>query len=85
MTEKELHKLKRGELLEMMLAQSREIDSLRAQLEEAKAELANKRINIEQSGSIAEASLKLTRIFEEAQKAADLYLENVRKMPQYEK
>ena len=45
----------------------------------AKAELADKRINIEQSGSIAEASLKLTRIFEEAQKAADLYLENVKK------
>ena len=76
--------LKKSELLEIMLAQSREIDSLRAQLEraqleEAKAELADKRINIEQSGSIAEASLKLTRIFEEAQKAADLYLENVKK------
>ena len=85
MTEKELLKLKKSELLEIMLAQSREIDSLRAQLEEAKAELVNKRINIEESGSIAEASLKLTRIFEEAQKAADLYLENVRKMPQYEK
>ena len=80
MTEKELLSLKKSELLEiMMLAQSREIDSLRAQLEEAKAELADKRINIEQSGSIAEASLKLTRIFEEAQKAADLYLENVKK------
>ena len=70
MTEKELLKLKK---------QSREIDSLRAQLEEAKAELADKRINIEESGSIAEASLKLTRIFEEAQKAADLYLENVKR------
>ena len=79
MTEKELLSLKKSELLEIMLAQSREIDSLRAQLEEAKAELADKRINIEQSGSIAEASLKLTRIFEEAQKAADLYLENVKK------
>ena len=79
MTEKELLKLKKSELLEIMLAQSREIDSLRAQLEEAKAELADKRINIEDSGSIAEASLKLTRIFEEAQKAADLYLENVKR------
>ena len=75
MTEKELLSLKKSELLEIMLAQSREIDSLRAQLEEAKAELADKRI----TGSIAEASLKLTRIFEEAQKAADLYLENVKK------
>ena len=32
MTEKELLKLKRAELLEIMLAQSREIDSLREEL-----------------------------------------------------
>ena len=80
MTEKELLSLKKSELLEIMRAQSREIDYLRAQLEEAKAELADKRINIEEAGSIAEASLKLTRIFEEAQKAADLYLDNVRRV-----
>ena len=79
MTEKELLKLKKSELLEIMLAQSKEIDSLRAQLEEANAELRDKRIAIEESGSIAEASLKLTKIFEEAQKAADLYLENVKR------
>ena len=80
MTEKELLSLKKSELLEIMLAQSREIVSLRALHEEAKAELADKRISIEESGSIAEASLKLTRIFEEAQKAADLYLDNVRRV-----
>ncbi|GAW37702.1 DNA repair ATPase, partial [Streptococcus suis] len=37
-----------------------------------------RRIMISQSGSIAEASMKLTNIFEEAQKAADLYLYNVK-------
>ena len=79
MTEKELLKLKKSELLEIMLAQSKEIDSLRAQLEEANAELRDKRIAIEESGSIAEASLTLTKIFEEAQKAADIYLENVKR------
>ena len=63
MTEKELLKLKKSELLEIMLAQSKEIDSLRAQLEGANAELRDKRIAIEESGSIAEASLKLTKIF----------------------
>ena len=42
-------------------------------------ELKNKRIDIQRSGSIAEASLKLTKIFEEAQKAADLYLSNIKK------
>lgn len=79
MTEKELLKLKRAELLEIMLAQSKEIDSLREQLAEAEEKLASRRIAIKESGSIAEASLKLTQIFEEAQKAADLYLDNVKK------
>ena len=76
---KELRKMKKTELLEIMLAQSREIDSLRAQLAEANARLEERRIAIEESGSIAEASLKLTKVFEEAQKAADLYVENVKR------
>lgn len=79
MTEKELLSLKKSELLEIMLAQSREIDSLREQLAEANARLEERRIAIEESGSIAEASLKLTKVFEEAQKAADLYVENMKR------
>ena len=79
MNEKDFRKLKRVELYEIMLAQAEEIDDLRAQLAAAKKELKNKRIDIQRSGSIAEASLKLTKIFEEAQKAADLYLCNIKK------
>ena len=79
MNEKDFRKLKRVELYEIMLAQAEEIDDLRAQLAAAKKELENKRIDIQRSGSIAEASLKLTKIFEEAQKAADLYLSNIKK------
>ena len=84
MTEKELLKLKKSELLEIMLAQSKEIDSLREQLAEAEEKLASRRIAIKESGSIAEASLKLTQIFEEAQKAADLYVENVKRRARME-
>ena len=79
MNEKDFRKLKRVELYEIMLAQAEEIDDLRNQLTAAKKELQNKRIDIQRSGSIAEASLKLTKIFEEAQKAADLYLFNIKK------
>ncbi len=79
MTEKELLKLKRSELLEIMLAQSREIDSLREELEATKKKLEDKRIKIKEAGSIADASLQLTKIFEEAQKAADMYVMNVRR------
>ena len=84
MTEKELLKLKKSELLEIMLAQSKEIDSLREQLAEAEEKLASRRIAIKESGSIAEASLKLTQIFEEAQKAADLYVDNVKRRARME-
>lgn len=79
MNEKDFRKLKRVELYEIMLAQAEEIDDLRNQLTAAKKELENKRIDIQQSGSIAEASLKLTKVFEEAQKAADLYLSNIKR------
>ena len=40
MTEKELLKLKRSEMLEIMLAQSQEIDNLRKERDELKARLA---------------------------------------------
>ena len=78
MTEKELLKLKKSELLEIMLAQSKEIDKLRAKLAKVQAQLADRSIAIKESGSIAEASLKLNKVFEEAQKAADQYVENVK-------
>ena len=79
MTEKELLKLKRSEMLEIMLAQSREIDRLREGLEEAKAKVEDREIRLRESGSIAEASLRLTNIFEEAQKAVDIYVENMKR------
>lgn len=85
MTEKELLKLKRPEMLEIMLAQSREIERLRQELAETKRELEDRRIKVRKAGSLAEASLQLTNIFEEAQKAADLYVDNVkRKANQWE-
>ena len=79
MTEKELLKLKRSEMLEIMLAQSREIDSLREQLEEANAKVEDRELRLKDCGSIAEASLRLTNIFTEAQKAVDLYVENIKR------
>ena len=73
MNKKELRKLKRTDLFEIMLAQSEEIDRLRAELATLKKQLEDKRILLEKRGTLAEASLALTNIFEEAQKAADLY------------
>ena len=39
MTEKELRKLNRAELLEMLIAQSKEVEELRAQVSELKKKL----------------------------------------------
>ncbi len=80
MKERDLNKLKRSELLELMLAQSQEIDELRAELEQTREALKRREIAIAEAGNIAEAALRLNRVFEQAQAAADQYLENVRRI-----
>lgn len=76
MAGKDLRKLSKTELLELLIEQGRENLALKAQLEKAEAELAQRRISIEESGSLAEAALKLSGVFEAAQRAIDLYREN---------
>lgn len=82
MTEKELRRLSRAELLEMLLAQTEENRKLRARLETAEKTLADRRIVMERAGSMAEAALKLNGVFESADKAARQYLENIQRMAQ---
>ncbi|MDD6411153.1 MAG: DNA repair protein [Oliverpabstia intestinalis] len=72
-----LKKLSRQDLLEMLLESERYVKQLEEELEEARKQLDDRRIMIENSGSIAEAALKLNGIFEAAQAAADQYLENL--------
>ena len=78
MTEKELKKLNRSELLEILVAQGEKIETLEQQLADAQKALQDRRIEISSCGSIAEAALKLNRIFEDAESAAAQYLESVR-------
>ena len=80
MTEKELHKLKRSELLEIMLEQSKEITRLRKELFLAEQKLKKREIALREVGSIAEASLSLSNVFAQAQEAADIYLDNVKRI-----
>ena len=76
--EVDLSKLKKKELLEIMLRQGEEIDTLRAQVADLQAQLDERIFKIYKAGSIAEASLQVTKIFEEAEEAAKIYLENIR-------
>ena len=77
MTDSELKKLNRRELLEVMVNLSRENDRLREQLQEMEKKLSDRQMKIDQAGSIAEASLQINQVFESAQKAAEQYLENI--------
>ena len=78
MTEKELRRLSRMDLLEMLLEQSKEVERLQTELETVKKQLNDRRIMEQEAGSIAEAALRLNKVFEAAQQAADQYLENIR-------
>ena len=78
MTDKELRRLSRAELLEMFLEQMEKNEKLKRRLAEAQAELENRRIIIDESGTLAEASLRLNGVFEAADRAARQYLENIK-------
>ena len=79
MTDKELRKLHREDLLQILIGQQRQIDDLTAALEESEAALNDRRIDLEESGSVAEAALRLSGVFDSAQQAADRYAEEMRR------
>ena len=80
MTDKELRRLSRRELLQMLLEQTSEVERLQAELDKTRAELDDRAIMLESCGNIAEASLKINHVFEAAQQAAEQYLINVRRI-----
>lgn len=77
MTDKELKRLRRGELLELLVEQGRQLERLERELAEARAALADREIAIQKSGTLAEAALKLNGVFEAADAAVMQYLENL--------
>lgn len=80
MTDKELKRLSRVELLELLLAQMEENEKLSRQLQKAQIALENRKIEIENAGTMAEAALRLNGVFEAADQAAKQYLENIQCM-----
>lgn len=78
MTDKELRKLSRYDLVELLLAATKENDEMKKQMAWMDAQLQDKNLKIQNAGSIAEASLQLNGIFQAAQNAADQYLLNLK-------
>ncbi|MBO5384135.1 MAG: hypothetical protein J6A30_07535 [Ruminococcus sp.] len=75
---KDLKRLKRSELLELMLQQQKEVEELKEENIRLNKKLAEKKIRISESGNLADVAVKITKILEETQKVADIYLEGIR-------
>ena len=78
MTERELRRLSRTDLLELLLVQRRENEQLRCLLDQALEQLDDRTIQINIAGSIAEASLQLSGIFTAAQDSCQSYVDNIK-------
>ena len=78
MNGREIRKFSRKELLELIIKQEKENEELRARLDACEQKLADRQIRIESAGTLAEAALALNGVFEAADEAARLYLENIK-------
>lgn len=76
----DLKKLSRAELLELLIELTEENEKLRSQLRDTENKLLDKRLICENTGTLAEAVLKLNGVFEAAQAACDQYTENIKLM-----
>ena len=77
MKDKELKRLSRAELLELLLEQTRQRELLEQRLEEAEKKLADRQLRLEKAGDIAHAVLEVNGVMEAAQAAARQYIENI--------
>lgn len=77
MTEKELKKLSRTDLLAMLLNRTRENERLQTEIAALEEKLSSRMITIDNAGSLAEACLQLNGVFDAAQNAAAQYIGNI--------
>ena len=77
MTDKELRKLSRADLIAIMLDLVRENQQLRDELDQAQKELESRTIAIQNAGSLAAAAMELSGVFEAAEDACAQYTRNL--------
>ena len=78
MTEKELKKLGRSELLELLILQTKRTEELELQVEELTRQLQDRQLTEKNAGTLAEAAMQVNGVFEAADAAAKQYVENIR-------
>lgn len=85
MTDKELRKLSRAELLEMLIAEMEENEALRNKLTKVSKKLSERTVKSDEPGSMAEIAMKMTGVFKSADEAAALYLNSIKEMTEEQK
>lgn len=80
MTDRQLRRLHRVDLLKLLLEEKKENEALREQIKQMQAQLESRRLHMDQAGSLAEAALRLGGIFEAAESACQYYTENIRSL-----
>ena len=78
MTDKEFKRLNRAQLIDIIYQLQLKLDELTEENQRLSAELADKRLRIDQAGNIAEAALEMNNCLRSVQQAADQYLEEIR-------
>ena len=79
MTEKELKKLNRYQLLELLVLQTERADQLQQKVEELEARLETRELNFSRLGSLAEAAVQISGLLEASEQAALLYMNSAKK------
>ena len=77
MISKELKRLSRRELVDIIYQLKKNEQEMQEEIESLKTELQDKRIRISTAGSIADAAMSVTNVFSTAQMTADLYLREI--------
>lgn len=80
MLQKELKKLNRRELVDIIYQLKKNEEELKEQIEALEEALREKRLHIAKAGSIAEAAVDIAGVFSSAQSAADLYLSEIEEL-----
>ena len=77
MINKELRKLSRRELMDIIYQMKKNEQKLQEEIGSLQEALQDKRIRLAEAGSISEAAASITNVFSAAQKTADLYLHEI--------
>ena len=80
MTDKEFRRLSRGKLIELILAQGREIRRLEEELEETEAQLRNRAVSLPETGSLVETGEHALARLRETQEKADRCMAELRRI-----